>query len=77
MSNKYIGLLIVTNSNKINALTASEKNLTNEAESEKKLRALTETAKQIFENAKLGNNKCNNGLLILYINDQQKVCYFF
>lgn len=52
-----------------------EKNLTNKVKSQ--LRALTETAKQIFEDSKLGDENCNNGILIIYIKDEQKVFIYY
>jgi len=34
---------------------------------------LNDTSKRIYDDAKLGSSECNNGLLIIYIKDRQKV----
>ncbi|KAK0426693.1 hypothetical protein QR680_009849 [Steinernema hermaphroditum] len=53
LSDKYIGLLQVTD--------------------EKAAQPLNETAKHIYDDAKLGNEECDHGLLILYLKDKQKL----
>lgn len=56
---RYIGVLLVTNSTKV-------------ADSDL---SLNETAKKIYYDAQLGNTKCDNGLLIIYVKDKKQVTY--
>ncbi|EFO25008.2 hypothetical protein LOAG_03481 [Loa loa] len=56
-NNRYIGVLLVTNSTKV-------------ADSDE---PLNETAKKIYYDAQLGNVHCNNGLLIIYIKDKKQL----
>ncbi|TKR59964.1 hypothetical protein L596_029566 [Steinernema carpocapsae] len=43
---------------------------------EKSADPINETARQIYEDAKLGNSECDNGLLILYLKDKQKLATY-
>lgn len=65
LSNKYIGILMVTNTNKISE--------SNSNPNQTLAQTLIENAKKIYENSLLGNKNCDNGILILYIKDLQKV----
>uniref|UniRef100_A0A915PUJ8 TPM domain-containing protein n=1 Tax=Setaria digitata TaxID=48799 RepID=A0A915PUJ8_9BILA len=56
-NDRYIGVLLVTNSTKI-------------ADSNE---PLNETAKKIYDDAELGNVHCDNGLLIIYIKDKKQL----
>lgn len=53
----YTGLLLVTTTEKIEVSD----------------RSLEELTKQIYENANLGNQDCDNGILIIYIRDKKQV----
>ncbi|KHN76566.1 hypothetical protein Tcan_11474 [Toxocara canis] len=59
-TDKYIGVLLVTNSDKINDTA----------------KALNESAHEIYEDAELGNADCYNGLLIIYIKDKQQLATY-
>lgn len=56
-NNRYIGVLLVTNSTKV-------------ADSDE---PLNEIAKKIFYDAQLGNAHCDNGFLIIYIKDKKQL----
>lgn len=58
---RYIGLLIITNKKKVNDAQ----------------QPLNESMKYIFEDAELGNEQCNNGLLLAYIKDEKQVINSF
>ncbi|KAH7700460.1 Protein C30F12.5 a, partial [Aphelenchoides avenae] len=56
-SDKYTGLFLTTNEAKVEAPGV----------------ALNETAKQIYDDAQLGNDQCDNGVLIIYNKDTGKL----
>uniref|UniRef100_A0A915DMC1 Uncharacterized protein n=1 Tax=Ditylenchus dipsaci TaxID=166011 RepID=A0A915DMC1_9BILA len=60
LTNKYVGLLLVTTTAKIDAGAES----------------LNQSARKVYEDAKLGDSECSNGLLIIYIKDQQKLATY-
>uniref|UniRef100_A0AC34FSB0 TPM domain-containing protein n=1 Tax=Panagrolaimus sp. ES5 TaxID=591445 RepID=A0AC34FSB0_9BILA len=60
LTSDFVGLLIVSDSNKTKAA----------------LRPLSESAQYIYEDALLGNETCDNGLLIVYLEDQQKLATY-
>lgn len=57
VNHRYIGLLLVTNSTKV-------------ADSDETLHQITN---EIYYNAELGNEECNNGILIIYVKDKMQV----
>uniref|UniRef100_A0A915A055 TPM domain-containing protein n=3 Tax=Parascaris univalens TaxID=6257 RepID=A0A915A055_PARUN len=59
-SDKYLGVLLVTDSNKINDTA----------------QPLNESAQRIYKDAELGNVDCQNGLLIIYIKDKQQLATY-
>uniref|UniRef100_A0AC35FY76 TPM domain-containing protein n=1 Tax=Panagrolaimus sp. PS1159 TaxID=55785 RepID=A0AC35FY76_9BILA len=60
LTSDFVGLLIVSNTNKTKAA----------------LRPLSESAQFIYEDSLLGNETCDNGLLIVYLEDQQKLATY-
>uniref|UniRef100_A0A7E4VYX1 TPM_phosphatase domain-containing protein n=1 Tax=Panagrellus redivivus TaxID=6233 RepID=A0A7E4VYX1_PANRE len=60
LTDEFTGLLLVTNSSKIEASG----------------QPLAKTAQHIYEDALLGNETCDNGLLIVYVEDQQKLATY-
>ncbi|KAI1708238.1 modulator of levamisole receptor-1 domain-containing protein [Ditylenchus destructor] len=63
LTDKYVGLLLVTTTAKIHG-------------GEEKGESLNQSAKRVFEDAKLGDDECSNGLLIIYVKDQQKLATY-
>jgi hypothetical protein len=57
---KYVGLLQVSSSQQVSESGA----------------ALKENAKRIYDTIPLGNNECDNGVLIFYLKDKQQVSLF-
>ena len=60
LTSDFVGLLIVSDTNKTKAAE----------------RPLAESAQYIYEDAVLGNETCDNGLLIVYLEDQQKLATY-
>jgi hypothetical protein len=60
LTSEFVGLLIVSDTNKTKAA----------------LRPLSESAQFIYEDSFLGNDTCDNGLLIVYLEDQQKIATY-
>jgi len=62
LTDKYIALMLITNTTEVDKSGGKD--------------ALKETTKRVYENAKLGSDECDNGLIILYIKDQKKLAVY-